>query len=94
MSNLRRNNETETTHDDDVQNDSATNRNTNTTAMQIIIDFSSYIVKLLIMLFSPLSYYFTPLQSKCSPWHPVLKYLLPLMSDIKFHTHTELQAKL
>jgi hypothetical protein len=46
------------------------------------------------MQFSPASCHFSSLQSKYSPWHPVLKhsvYVPPLMSQTKFHTHTELQ---
>jgi hypothetical protein len=44
------------------------------------------------MQLSSLSYYFSPLRSKYSQ-HPVLKYpqstyVLPLMSETKFHTHT------
>jgi hypothetical protein len=49
-------------------------------------------MKPLIMQFSPTSYYFIPLGSKCSPQHaapcsqilPV--YVLPLMSKNNFHT--------
>jgi hypothetical protein len=51
-------------------------------------------MRLLIMQFSSLSYYFNPLRSKYSQ-HPVFrysqsayKYVLPLMSEAKFHTHT------
>jgi hypothetical protein len=38
-SNLHRNNNMETTHCDAVQNDSAANMNTNTTALRIVIGF-------------------------------------------------------
>jgi hypothetical protein len=44
------------------------------------LDHSNYtwrtiqVMKLLIMQFSPTSFYFTPLRSKYSPQHPVLKY--------------------
>jgi hypothetical protein len=37
------NNDKETTHGDAAQNDSAANRNTNTTALRIITDLPSYI---------------------------------------------------
>jgi hypothetical protein len=40
------------------------------------------------MQFSPPSCHFIPLWSKYSPRHYVLKYS-HLMSEIKFHTHTE-----
>jgi hypothetical protein len=41
-SNLSGSNDKETTHGDAAQNDSAANRNTNTTALRIIIDLPSY----------------------------------------------------
>jgi hypothetical protein len=55
------------------------------------------VMKLPIMQLSPTSYYFILLLSKYSPQHPVIKYfqsVLPLTSEVKFHTHSKLQAKL
>jgi hypothetical protein len=50
------------------------------------------------MQFSPTSCHFVSLGSKYSPQQPLLKYpqiyVLPLMSEIKFHTHTKLETKL
>jgi hypothetical protein len=46
------------------------------------------------MQFSPTFHHFICLRSKCSPQYPVLKHPHSvLMSQIKFHTHTEPQAK-
>jgi hypothetical protein len=48
-SNFHRNSKTETMYSDSVQNDSAANINTNTTALQIIIDFPSYVTSRKVM---------------------------------------------
>jgi hypothetical protein len=45
--------------------------------------------------FSRSSRHFIPLQSKYSPQHVVLihtQFVLPLMTETKFHTHTEQRA--
>jgi hypothetical protein len=51
-----------------------------------------------IMQFSPTSSHFIHLRTIRSPQHPVLKYppvyVFPLMSEIKFHTHIKILAKL
>jgi hypothetical protein len=55
-------------------------------------------MKLLIMQFPPASYYFMPLEDKCSPQLPVLKYsqphVLPLTLREEIYTHINLRAKL
>jgi hypothetical protein len=50
-------------------------------------------MKYLIMQFSSTSCHFISLRSKYSPQTPSV-YVLPLMSETKFHTHTEPQAQL
>jgi hypothetical protein len=53
--------------------------------------WSIYVMKLFIMQSSPASSHFLPLRSKYFLQHTVLKhshYVLPLVWETKFHTHT------
>jgi hypothetical protein len=62
----------------------------------IALNLIVLVMKLLVAQFSLPSYYYIPLQSKYSPQHPLLKYLvcvLALMQETNFHTHTKLKAK-
>jgi hypothetical protein len=64
--------------------------------LMILIIIGIQVMKLFIMLFSPVTCHFIPLRSKYSH-HPVLKHpqsVPPLMSETKFNTHREQQAKL
>jgi hypothetical protein len=51
-------------------------------------------MKLFIMQFSPFSCHLISLQPKYPTQHPVFKQGASLMSETKFHTHTEPKAKL
>jgi len=55
--------------------------------------WSVKVVKLIIIQSSPASCHFLPLKSKYSPQMPWI-YVLPLVWETKFHTHTKQQVRL